>query len=133
MLTHVPTNLPVPTPHTLAVTHTPRMSVPYARTRPNSSLARGRYRQCWLKYDKPSNRSTWPRSKNSRGQDTGWLSGTTQQGVADAAGPDTTYSDCTCDNYTVGGKQFLVGAPGRHAVPDCVLPSLVYGYAMPAC
>ncbi|KXZ56397.1 hypothetical protein GPECTOR_1g353 [Gonium pectorale] len=71
-----------------------------------------RYRQCWLKYDRPpavgaGRAGSWPRPKNSRDQATGWLSGTTDSNVTDGAGADQGYSRCTCQaDYWSNGAHF---------------------------
>ncbi|KXZ44987.1 hypothetical protein GPECTOR_60g766 [Gonium pectorale] len=69
-----------------------------------------KFRQCWLKYDKPPSgggRGAWPRAKNARDQSSGWLSGTTERGVADDAGRDHGYSRCSCKaDYVRSGSRF---------------------------
>ncbi|KAG2499173.1 hypothetical protein HYH03_002754 [Edaphochlamys debaryana] len=66
-----------------------------------------KYRQCWLKYDKPTNRSAWPRSKGTKDQYTGWISGTTAAGVRDGSLPDVGYTRCYCSSsYIQNGYKF---------------------------
>ncbi|KAG2499175.1 hypothetical protein HYH03_002756 [Edaphochlamys debaryana] len=73
----------------------------------DSSKDISRYRQCWLKFDKPTNKSGWPRSRTARDQATGWLSGTTAQGVKDVAPREMGYSRCTCRaEYANNGHWF---------------------------
>ncbi|KXZ56399.1 hypothetical protein GPECTOR_1g355 [Gonium pectorale] len=71
-----------------------------------------KYRQCWLKYDRPlaagaGRAGAWPRPKNAPDYATGWLSGTTESGVDDGAGPEKGFSGCTCQaDYWVNGARF---------------------------